>query len=132
MYLIKNAQTGSLIETSMAPKWMKQQKNVDFPIGCYSFDEADGLVLSDDRTMVGIEGRNMQNYTPTVIVEETSSDPYIFQQMMDMQDQINKVKNDVNKVENGVTEIYNVQTIGTVPKTDLDTAYKEGVNSYGE
>lgn len=28
--------------------------------------------------------------------------------------------------------IYNVQTYGTVPKTDLDTAYREGVNSYGE
>lgn len=125
MYQIIESQTSEIIEESIAPTWVKQQERVDLPIKANNLEEADGVVLSDGVTYVGIEGRNMQNYTPLVRVVEVPSDTFLM-------DEINRVKAQVRAVQSGVTEVYNVQTYGTVPKTDLDTAYKEGVNSYGE
>ena len=107
-----------LIEESLEPIWVKQQERVDLPLKTLKFEDADGVVLSDGETYLGITGRNMRNYTPLVRVEEVSSDPYIVKKMAEMQKQIDNV--------------YNVQTYGTVPKADLDAAYKEGVNSYAE
>ena len=125
MYQIINTQTREIIEESITPTWVKQQERVDLPIKANNYEEADGIVLSDNETTLGIDGRNMQNYTPLVRVVEVPSDTFLM-------DEINRVKAQVRAVQNGVTEVYNVQTYGTVPKTDLDTAYKEGVNSYGE
>lgn len=125
MYQIINTETGELIEESVNPTWVKQQERADCPLTTYNLEEADGVVLSDQETYLGIEGRNMGNYTPLVRIVEVSSDPVVFAE-------IEAMKAQINAVQNGVTEVYNVQTEGTVPKTDLDTAYKEGVNSYGE
>lgn len=125
MYQIINTETGELIEESVNPTWVKQQERADCPLTTYNLEEADGVVLSDQETYLGIEGRNMENYTPLVRIVEVSSDPVVFAE-------IEAMKAQINAVQNGVTEVYNVQTEGTVPKIDLDTAYKEGVNSYGE
>lgn len=88
---------------------------MDYPISCDEYAEADGLYLSDDTTLVGIEGRNMQNYTPLVRVEEVSSDPYIFEKMDALQKQI-----DV---------IHSYQTEESILKSTLNEAYKSGVNA---
>lgn len=131
MYQIINAETGVLIEETLNPQFLRQQPLRDFPICANNLEEADGVVLSDGDTMVGIakeyaEGEpNMLNYPPLVRIVEVPDGPYLL-------GEINRLKSQVNAVQNGVTEVYNVQTEGTVPKIDLDTAYKEGVNSYGE
>ena len=125
MYQIIDAETNYLIEEMARPMWVKQQERVDIPIKANNYEEADGVVLSDQTTTLGIEGRNMENYTPLVRIVEVSSDPVVFAE-------IEAMKAQINAVQNGVTEVYNVQTIGAVPKADLDTAYKEGVNSYAE
>lgn len=118
MYNIYDATYNNLIEVVTNPIFLKQQKLVDRPIAPagLTLDEADGVVLSDGNTMVGIAGRNMENYTPLVTVKEVSSDPYIFQRMEQMQSQIDAV--------------HTYQTSETVLKSDLDAAYREGVNSY--
>lgn len=125
MYQIIDVETNYLIEEMTNPMWVKQQDRVDIPIKANNYEEADGVVLSDQVTTLGIEGRNMENYTPLVKIVEVSSDPVVFAE-------IEALKAQINGVQNGVTEVYNVQTYGTVPKADLDTAYREGVNSYGE
>lgn len=131
MYQIINLETGVLIEEALNPQWVRQQKLRDFPICANNLSEADGVVLSDGNTMVGIakeyaEGEpNMLNYPPLVRIVEVPDGAYLM-------GEINRLKSQVNAVQSGVTEVYNVQTVGTVPKIDLDTAYKEGVNSYGE
>lgn len=122
MYLIIDYKTNVVIEKTLNPTFVKQQKLVDFPIGCNGLFDADGIVLSDGVTTLGIEGRNMQNYTPTVIIEEVSSEPYIL-------DEINKIKSKLGLVQNDIIKVYDVQTEGSVPKTELDNAYQEGVNS---
>ena len=127
MYQIINLETGVLIEETLNPQWVRQQKLRDFPICANNLEEANGVVLSDGNTMVGIakeyaEGEpNMLNYPPLVRVVEVPDGPYLL-------GEINRLKSQVNAVQNGVTEVYNVQTVGTVPKTDLDAAYQEGVN----
>ena len=131
MYQIINNETGVLIEETLNPQFLRQQPLRDFPICANNLSEADGVVLSDGNTMVGIakeyaEGEpNMLNYPPLVRIVEVPDGPYLL-------GEINRLKSQVNAVQNGVTEVYNVQTEGAVPKIDLDTAYKEGVNSYGE
>ena len=122
MYHIIDSHTKNIVEESLNPTWVKQQKLVDRPILARNYNEADGVVLSDGDTMLGIEGRNMQNYTPTVLVEEVNSDVYILAEM-------DKLKSQIVEVQNGVKTVYDVQTEGTVPKTELDNAYAEGVNS---
>ena len=67
----------------------------------------------------------MQNYTPTVTVEKVDSDPYIFAELDSLKEQI-------NSVQSGVNAVHTYQTSETVLRNDLDTAYREGVNSYGE
>ena len=81
MYKIVNFSTGELIEKGEYITWVKQQEKVDFPILCDSCEEADGVVLSDGNTMLGIEGRNMQNYTPTVLVEEIPLEERILEEV---------------------------------------------------
>lgn len=127
MYQIINNETGVLIEETLNPQFLRQQPLRDFPICANNLSEADGVVLSDGNTMVGIakdyaEGEpNMLNYPPLVRIVEVPDGPYLM-------GEINRLKSQVNAVQSGVTEVYNVQTEGTVPKIDLDTAYKEGVN----
>ena len=80
MYRIKD-EYGNILEETVNPRWVKQQKRVDRPICANSYEEADGVVLSDGETMRGIAGRNMENYTPLVTVEEVSGEPYIFRDL---------------------------------------------------
>lgn len=87
MYRIRDYATGGLIEEVAAPIWLRQQKLVDRPIGCDTLEEADGLYLSDDETMVGIAGRGMENYPPLVTVEEFSGDPYILRGLAGVKEQ---------------------------------------------
>lgn len=56
--------------------------------------------------------------------------------MNNLHDKLDKVMGEqstmqeqVNTLESKVNELYDVQTVGTVSKTELDTAYREGVNS---
>ena len=125
MYNIYDATYNNLIETVTNPIFLKQQKLVDRPIAPagLTLDEADGVILSDGNTMVGIAGRNMENYTPLVTVKEVSSDPYVFARLETMQSQINAVQGSVDTV-------HAYQTETTVLKSELDAAYKEGVNAY--
>lgn len=87
MYRIRDYATGGLIEEVAAPIWLRQQKLVDRPIGCDTLEEADGLYLSDDETMVGIAGRGMENYPPLVTVEEFSGDPYVLRELAGVKEQ---------------------------------------------
>lgn len=120
---------GNIIDELFNPTWLKQQKRVDRPILANSYEEADGVVLSDGETMVGIAGRNMQNYTPLVTVEEVSSEPYIMQQLTAMQAQVSVMQKQSTTTGEQVAEMYAVQAGDVVVKSDLDAAYKEGVNS---
>lgn len=121
MYRIKDAQYGAIIEEGISFTWVKQQKRVDSPILAQSLEEADGVVLSDDNTILGIKkdrepgAPNMDNYTPLVVVEEISSDPYIMTELYNMKTQLN--------------EVYQHQTEETVLRSELDAAYREGVNA---
>lgn len=81
MYKIVNFETGELIEKIENPVFVKQQANIDFPLVCDTLEEADGVQLSDGNTLLGIEGRNMQNYTPTVLVEEVPLEERILEEV---------------------------------------------------
>lgn len=130
MYRIKD-EYGNILEETVNPIWVKQQKRVDRPILADSLEEADGVVLSDGETMVGIAGRNMQNYTPLVTVKEISSDPYIMQQLTAMQAQVTAMQQQSTTTGEQVAEMYAVQAGDVVVKSELDAAYREGVNSVG-
>lgn len=129
MYRIKD-EYGNIIDELVNPQWLKQQKLVDRPICANSLDEADGVVLSDGETMRGIAGRGMDNYTPLVTVEEISGEPYIMQQLAAMQVQVRAMQQQSATTGEQVKEIYAAQAGDTVVKSDLDAAYREGVNSY--
>lgn len=128
MYRIKD-EYGNIIDELVKPQWLKQQKRVDRPICANSYEEADGVVLSDGETMRGIAGRGMDNYTPLVTVEEVSGEPYIMQQIAAMQAQVNAMQVQKTTTSEQVNEIYAAQAGDVVVKSDLDAAYKEGVNS---
>lgn len=72
----------------------------------------------------------MQNYTPTVIVKETNGDKYILMRLQVLEDTVNIMNQGVVMANEAVAQVYDAQTNGTVPKTELNEAYKEGVNSY--
>ena len=121
MYKVVNFQTGELLAKEEHISFVKQQVNIDFPIGCETLEEADGIVIYIDgveRTL-GIEGRNMQNYTPTVIVEKMSDEAV----------KLEELSAKVEAVDGKVNAIYDVQTQDVVSKADLDAAYREGVNA---
>lgn len=120
---------GNLVDELMRPTWVKQQERVDLPIVARNLEEADGVVLSDGETMVGIVGRNMQNYEPLVTVEEISGEPYIMQQLAVMQAQVNALQAQSTTTSEQVNEIYAAQAGDVVVKSELDAAYQEGVNS---
>lgn len=92
MYKIKNAQYGNLIEEQINPTWIKQQERVDRPILAESYEDADGIVLSDGNTMLGIAGRKMENYTPLVVIEEVNGEPYLMAQLEAVQAELEKAK----------------------------------------
>lgn len=129
MYRIKD-EYGNILEETITPRWVKQQKRVDRPICANSYEEADGVVLSDGETMRGIAGRGMENYTPLVTVEEVSGEPYIMQQLSAMQAQVNAMQQQSTTTSEQVNEIYAAQAGDTVVKSELDAAYREGVNAY--
>lgn len=121
MYQIINNETGVLIEETLNPQFLRQQPLRDFPICANNLSEADGVVLSDGNTMVGIakdyaEGEpNMLNYTPLVDVVEVPSDAYIMSEL--------------NRVRAQVDNVHAYQTEETVLKSELDAAYTQGVNA---
>ena len=121
---------GNVIDELVNPIWLKQQRLVDRPISANSYDEADGVVMSDGETMVGIAGRNMENYTPLVTVVEVSGEPYIMQQLAEMQAQVRAMQEQSTTSNEQIAEIYAAQAGDTVVKSELDAAYREGVNSY--
>lgn len=125
MYQIINDETNVLITETLNVTFVRQQERVDRPILANNLGEADGVVfyVGDEEYQLGIAGKRMQNYTPLVRIVEVPDGPYLM-------GEINRLKSQVNAVQSGVTEVYNVQTEGTVPRTDLDTAYREGVNAY--
>lgn len=107
MYKVMDSETRAVIEIAEITL-VKQQEKIDFPIGCLTLDEADGVVLSDGETTLGIDGRNMQNYTPTVIVEKLSEEYAM------------------------ILDLHKYQVEPSVLTSELDAAYREGVNSYAE
>lgn len=92
MYKIKHARYGGVIEEQINPTWVKQQERVDRPILADSYDDADGVVLSDGNTMLGIAGRKMDNYTPLVVIEEVNGEPYLMAQLETLQAELEKAK----------------------------------------
>lgn len=92
MYKIKHARYGGVIEEQINPTWVKQQERVDRPILAESYEDADGIVLSDGNTMLGIAGRKMENYTPLVVIEEVNGEPYLMAQLEAVQAELEKAK----------------------------------------
>lgn len=114
MYRIKD-EYGNILEETVNPQWLKQQKRVDCPVSANNYQEADGVVLSDGETMVGIAGRGMDNYTPLVDVEEVSSDPYLFQQLNETsnkldtkasQDKVESLEQQTTALMMGMVDVY--------------------------
>ena len=128
MYKIKHARYGGVIDEQINPTWVKQQERVDRPILADSYDVADGVVLSDGNTMLGIAGRKMDNYTPLVVIDEVNGEPYLMAQLEAVQAELTKLKEEssVNN-EDIMAQLTAMQgeQVGTVV---LDSAYKEGVN----
>lgn len=113
MYKIKDAKWGDLIEEITSPVWVRQQERVDLPICCDSYEEADGLVLGDGNTMVGIAGRNMENYKPLVVVEEVSGEPYLMARINDLENELRDAKQERQAIKDdnlalmmGVADLY--------------------------
>lgn len=129
MYKIKHARYGGVIDEQINPTWVKQQERVDRPILAESYEDADGIVLSDGNTMLGIAGRKMENYTPLVVIEEVNGEPYLMAQLEAVQAELAKLKEEssVNN-EDIMAQLTAMQgeQVGTVV---LDGAYKEGVNA---
>lgn len=127
MYQIINLETNVIIEEALNPQWVRQQKLRDFPICANNLEDANGVVLSDGNTMVGIykvdpeTGEsvqpNMDNYKPLVKIVEVSSDAYIM--------------GELNRVKAQVDSVHAYQTENTILTSELDESYREGVNSYG-
>lgn len=123
MYQIINHETGVLITETMNITFVKQQKRVDRPILANNLDEADGVVfyVGDEEYQLGLakdyaeDEPNMLNYTPIVDVVEVPSDAYIMSEL--------------NRVKAQVDSVHAYQTEETVLRSDLDTAYIQGVNT---
>lgn len=120
MYRILDAKYGTIIEETMSPRWIKQQKLIDLPINADSYEDADGIVLSDGVTQLGIEGRNMENYTPLVKIKEISSDPYIENRFLGIENHLRELdektsdnKEKIDKIDTDVTELKS-QSIATM------------------
>ena len=131
MYKIIEYDTGKLIAETLNVTLVKQQVRIDLPILANNFSDADGVVFSvgDEEKMLGIAGRGMDNYTPLVTVKEVSGEPYIMQQLAAMQAQVRAMQEQSTQSSEQINEIYAAQAGDVVVKSDLDAAYKEGVNS---
>lgn len=137
MYQIIEYDTGKLIAETLNVTWVKQQERVDVPVLAYNYNDADGVVfkVNGEEKTLGIkkdrpEGApNMDNYTPLVRVVEVSGEPYIMQQLSAMQAQVRAMQAQSTTTSEQVNEIYASQAGDVVVKSDLDAAYKEGVNS---
>lgn len=130
MYKITNYQTKEIIEMSETITWIRMQDNgIEVLCPECTYETADGVMLSDHDTILGIEGRNMQEFTPTVTV---SVMPETELQIRIMGGALEDVVNQVASINTKVNTLYDAQTSGTIALSTLDKAYKEGVNSYGE
>lgn len=129
MYKIKDASDKALMDELLAPVWVRQQERVDLPICCDSYEDADGLVLSDGNTMVGIAGRNMENYKPLVVVEEVSGEPYLMAKLNELQSKVNTIEQQSATTSAQVSDLHATQAGDVVVKSELDGAYKDGVNA---
>lgn len=137
MYQIIEYDTGKLIAETLNVTWVTQQERVDVPVLAYNYNDADGVVfkVNGEEKTLGIkkdrpEGApNMDNYTPLVRVVEVSGEQYIMQQLSAMQAQVRAMQAQSTTTSEQVNEIYASQAGDVVVKSDLDAAYKEGVNS---
>lgn len=130
MYKITNYQTKEIIEMSETITWIRMQDNgIEVLCPECTYETADGVMLSDHDTILGIEGRNMQEFTPTVTV---SVMPETELQIRIMGGALEDVVNQVASINTKVNTLYDAQTSGTIALSTLDKAYKEGVNSYAE
>lgn len=129
MYIIRDAKNGNFIEQGYDYSFLKQQKLKDYPISPQglTLKDSDGLILSDG-SYVGIYGKNMSGY-PQVTVEEVSGEPYILQQLKEMQSKVNSMQQQSTTTGEQIKEIYSAQAGDVVVKSELDAAYREGVNS---
>lgn len=138
MYQIINDETGVLMAETLNVTFVRQQQRVDRPIIANNLKEADGVVfcIGEEEYQLGLakeyaEGEpNMLNYTPLVRVVEVSSDPYIMQQLAAMHAQVTAMQKQSTTTGEQVAEMYAVQAGDVVVKSELDAAYREGVNSY--
>lgn len=89
MYQIINHETNVLITETLNVTFVRQQERVDRPILANNLDEADGVVfyVGDEEYQLGIEGKKMQNYTPTVRVVEVPDGAYVSGQIRTVQHQ---------------------------------------------
>lgn len=130
MYKITNYQTKEIIEMSETITWIRMQDDgIEVLCPECTYETADGVMLSDHDTILGIEGRNMQEFTPTVTV---SVMPETELQIRIMGGALEDVVNQVASINTKVNTLYDAQTSGTIALSTLDKAYKEGVNSYAE
>lgn len=129
MYKIKDASDKALMDELLAPVWVRQQERVDLPICCDCYEDADGLVLSDGNTMVGIAGRGMENYKPLVVVEEVSGEPYLMAKLNELQSKVNTIEQQSATTSAQVSDLHATQAGDVVVKSELDKAYADGVNA---
>lgn len=119
MYRIRDAATGALLEDTIDIRLVKQQLRVDMPIVCDDLSEADGIVYDDGtgEKMVGIAGRNMEEYGPLVLVEEISGEPYLMERMNELERQLKQAKQERQEMRDdnialmmGVADLYTAVT----------------------
>ena len=115
MFKIVNSFTGEIIEKTVSVTYVKMQEHETKPTICETYEEADGVLLSNGIDYLGIEGRNMQGFVPLVTVEEVSSDPYIFQQLDETsnkldtkasQDKVESLEQQTTALMMGMVDVY--------------------------
>ena len=137
MYQVINFETKNLISETHYITWLKQQERVDFPVKANNMSEADGvtIMIDGEEKTFGIKKErepgapNMDNYKPLVKIVEVSGEPYILQQLAAMKEQVNAMQEQSTTTGEQVAEMYAVQAGDVVVKSELDAAYREGVNA---
>lgn len=114
---------GNILEETLEPKWLRQQDIADIPILTDSYEEANGILLSnggiygiykiDEETGESVVP-NMNNY-PQVTIEEVSSDPYLFQKLDETsnkldtkasQDKVESLEQQTTALMMGMVDVY--------------------------
>ena len=129
MYRVKD-EYGNIIADYLSPQWVKQQERADCPISAYSYEEADGIVLSDD-TMHGFANKDnidknyipkMSNYTPLVTIEEVSSDPFIEQRFLELENNLKNTQSQLAEAQSVIAELKSQSLATMLGITDVYAA----------